>query len=52
MDIEKNKPSAPRLDDNLKSNHETIANEMPQTIKETIAKNKEVIDRSRRFLEK
>ena len=52
MDIEKNKPSLPHLDENLKNNHETNGNEMHQTIKETIAKNKEIIEKNRKILRK
>ena len=40
MNIERNKLSVSHLDKNLKINRETNGNEMPLTIKETIAKNK------------
>jgi tRNA G37 N-methylase Trm5 len=52
MDIEKNKSSVPYLDENLKKNHETNSNEMHPTIKETIAKNKEIIEKNRKLLRK
>ncbi len=52
MDIKKNEPSVPHLDDNLKKDHETDDNEMHQTIKETIAKNKEIIEKNRKLLRK
>jgi hypothetical protein len=52
MDIEKNKPSLPYLDENLKNNHETNGNEMNLTVKETIAKNKEIIEKNRKILRK
>ena len=58
MDIEKNKPSAPHLDENLKNNHETNSDEMYSikeiiaTNKKIIANNKEVIEQNREFLRK
>lgn len=53
MDIEeKNKPSAPHLDENQENHHEPNVNDVTLTIKETIAKNKETIDRTRKFLQK
>ncbi|MDN4494479.1 multidrug transporter [Ureibacillus aquaedulcis] len=52
MDIEKNKPSVPHLDENLQSTHETNSEEVSLTIKETIAKNKEIIDKNRKILGK
>lgn len=52
MDIEKNKPPVPRLDEHLRDNYETDSNEVPVTITETIAKNKESIDKSLEFLKK
>jgi hypothetical protein len=50
MDMEKNRPSLPHLDENLKN--ETNGNEMHQNIKETIAKNKELIEKNRKILRK
>lgn len=52
MDIEKNKPSVPHLDENLKINHDTNGNELPLTIKETIPNNKKIIDKNRELLKK
>ena len=52
MDIKKNKPSAPHLDEDLKNNHETNGNELPLTIKETIDKNKKIIEKNREILQK
>jgi hypothetical protein len=52
MDIEKNKPSVPHLYENLKNNHETSDNVIHLTIKETIAKNKEIIEQNRKLLRK
>ena len=52
MDIEKKKPSVPRLDEELKNNHETNGKEMNRTVKETIAKNKEIIEKNRKILRK
>ncbi len=55
MDIEKNKPLIPDLDENLKKNHETNGNEGNETrpnVKETIAKNKEIIEKNRKLLRK
>jgi hypothetical protein len=52
MDIEKKKPSLPRSDEKLKNNHETSGKEMNQTVKETIAKNKEMIEKNRKILRK
>ena len=48
MDIEKNKPSV----ENLKNNHETSDSVMHLTIKETIAKNKEIIEQNHKLLRK
>ena len=48
-------PSVPYLDQSLKNNHETNENEGNErhlTIKETIAKNKEIIERTRKILQK
>jgi hypothetical protein len=50
MNIEKKKPSVPRLDEKLKNNYETNDKEMNQTVKETIAKNKEIIEKNRKIL--
>lgn len=50
--MEKNKPLVSHLDEKLKNNHETNGNKVPSTIKETIAKNKETIENSRKFLRK
>lgn len=50
MVIEKNKSSVPHVDKNLKN--ETNVNEMYQTIKETIAINKEIIEKNRKILRK
>ncbi|MFZ0444022.1 MAG: multidrug transporter [Bacillus sp. (in: firmicutes)] len=52
MDIEKKKPSVPRLDKKLKNNHETNGKEMNRTIKETIAKNKKIIEKNCEILRK
>jgi hypothetical protein len=50
MDIEKNKPSVPHLYENIKNSHKTSDNEMHLIIKETIAKNKEIIEQNRKLL--
>jgi hypothetical protein len=50
MVIEKNMSSVPHVDKNLKN--ETNVNEMYQTIKETIAINKEIIEKNREILRK
>lgn len=53
MVIEENKPS--HLDENQTNNHETMineGNEIQQDIKETIAKNKELIEKTREILRK
>jgi hypothetical protein len=50
MDIEKDKPSVPHLDENLKNNRETKGNEMH--LKETIAKNKKIIEKNREIIRK
>ncbi|WP_156967319.1 hypothetical protein [Ureibacillus sinduriensis] len=52
MDIDKNKSPVPRLDENPKDNYDTDGSEVPLTITETIAKNKESIDKSLEFLKK
>jgi hypothetical protein len=52
MDIEKNKPSVPYLNENPKKNHDTNDNEMYLTIKETIAQNKKIIEQNRKILRK
>ncbi|WP_338472852.1 hypothetical protein R4Z10_09070 [Niallia sp. XMNu-256] len=49
MDTKNNKPSVPHLDEKLIKNHETYGNEI-LNIKETIAKNKEVIEKNRKIL--
>ncbi|QCR34527.1 multidrug transporter [Lysinibacillus sp. SGAir0095] len=50
--MEKNKPSEPHLDENLINNQETNDNELPLTLKETIAKNKKIIEKNRQILRK
>ncbi len=48
MDIEKNKPLVPDLEENLKNNQKTNGNEVKEMypiIKETIAKNKEILQK-------
>jgi hypothetical protein len=52
MDVEKNKTSVPHLDENLKNNLETNDKDMYLIIKETIAKNEEVIEKNRKLLGK
>ncbi|WP_158582968.1 hypothetical protein [Lysinibacillus yapensis] len=52
MDTEKNKPSAPHLDEDPKSNHETNDNELHQNIKETIERNKKLIEKNHEILHK
>lgn len=43
MEIEKKKPSVPRLDEELKNNHETNGKEMNRTVKEIIEKNRKIL---------
>jgi hypothetical protein len=52
MDIKKNKPLLPHLDENLKNNHKTNGDEINLIIKETIAENKEIIEQNRKILRK
>lgn len=48
--MDKNKTSVSHLDNNLKNNPKTNGNEMHVDIKETIAKNKEIIEKNREML--
>ncbi|MFC7684467.1 multidrug transporter [Ureibacillus sp. GCM10028918] len=50
--MDKNKTSVPHLDTNLKNNPETYDKEMHLNIEETIAKNKEIIEKNREMLRK
>ncbi|MEK5186209.1 multidrug transporter [Solibacillus sp. FSL R5-0691] len=48
--MEKNKTSVPHLDTKLKNHLDIYDNEIHLTIKETIAKNKEIIEENREIL--
>lgn len=58
MNLKKNNPTAPRLDRNLEDDHTangangSEGNENYPLIEETIAKNKEIIEKNRKFLDK
>lgn len=50
--MDKNKPSVPHFDTNLKNNPEINDNEMHLNIKKTIDKNNEIIEKNREMLRK
>jgi len=52
MDMENKKTSVSQLDVNLKNNPETNHSDMPPNIKETINKNKKIIEKTREMLRK
>ncbi|WP_338472740.1 hypothetical protein R4Z10_08425 [Niallia sp. XMNu-256] len=51
MDTKNNKPPVTHLDEKLINNHETNGNEILNII-ETIAKNKEVLEKNRKIIRK
>lgn len=50
MDMDKNKTSVPHSETNLENNPKANDNEKPLSIKETIAKNKEIIEKNLEML--
>jgi hypothetical protein len=50
MDTKKNKPSVPHLSENQNSSHKASHNDVHLIAKETIAKNKEIIEKNRQIL--